>query len=170
MSEVRYSSLDCYGFPNARVGDDGTVQTLRKGVWKDRKPGKLNNGYKTVNLRKGGKVHYFLISRLVLMAFVGPCPEGMECCHNNGDHRDNRLANLRWDTRKANSHDRFTHGTVKYGEQLPSTKNTEEEIREIRRLYATGRFTQRELADRYGLKSQMSISRIVNRKVWKTVA
>jgi hypothetical protein len=34
----------------------------------------------------------------VLEAFVGPRPEGMEACHNNGNPAANRLENLRWDT------------------------------------------------------------------------
>lgn len=51
------------------------------------------------------------IHRLVLEAFVGPRPEGLEGCHWNGDPTDNRLVNLRWDTRKANSADSVRHGT-----------------------------------------------------------
>lgn len=53
----------------------------------------------------------FQIHRLVLEAFVGPRPEGLEGCHWNGDPTDNRLVNLRWDTRKANSADSVRHGT-----------------------------------------------------------
>ena len=35
------------------------------------------------------------VHRLVLEAFVGPNPPGLECCHNNGDPSDNRVENLR---------------------------------------------------------------------------
>jgi hypothetical protein len=51
------------------------------------------------------------IHTLALEAFVGPCPPGMEGCHNNGDGLDNRLSNLRWDTKSANSRDSVRHGT-----------------------------------------------------------
>src|SRR3954466_7600146 len=34
----------------------------------------------------------------VLEAFVGPCPEGLECSHLNGDPWDNRPENLAWET------------------------------------------------------------------------
>lgn len=51
-----------------------------------------------------------LVHRLVLTAFVGPCPEGMEACHSNDVPTDNRLANLRWDTRSANMNDRVRNG------------------------------------------------------------
>lgn len=60
--------------------------------------------------REGRKSITIGVHRLVLLAFVGPCPEGMEACHNNGDPADNRLPNLRWDTRKANVSDTLAHG------------------------------------------------------------
>lgn len=47
---------------------------------------------------------------LVLEAFVGPCPPGLEGCHTNGDGLDNKLTNLRWDTHAANMQDRLRHG------------------------------------------------------------
>ena len=50
------------------------------------------------------------VHRLVLEAFIGPCPEGMECCHWNDDPADNRLENLRWDTRSANAKDKIRNG------------------------------------------------------------
>jgi len=39
---------------------------------------------------------------LVLLAFVGPKPDGMEGCHTDGDSMNNRLENLRWDTHTNN--------------------------------------------------------------------
>lgn len=46
----------------------------------------------------------------MLEAFVGPCPPGEECCHGPGGPADNRLANLRWDTRQANIRDAVLGG------------------------------------------------------------
>jgi HNH endonuclease/NUMOD4 motif len=69
-------------------------------------------GYQLVQLthgaakRKTGQVH-----RLVLEAFLGPKPEGLICCHTNGNPADNRLANLRYDTYSANGLDSVLHGT-----------------------------------------------------------
>lgn len=51
------------------------------------------------------------VHALVLEAFRGPRPAGLEACHGNGDGSDNRLANLRWDTRSSNAYDRVRHGT-----------------------------------------------------------
>jgi hypothetical protein len=51
------------------------------------------------------------IHRLVMEAFVGPCPENMEVCHWNGIPSDNRLENLRYDTHSANMQDAIRHGS-----------------------------------------------------------
>jgi hypothetical protein len=165
--DARFASLAHLGFPLARISDTGNVQTLRKVGWVDRKPGRLNTGYLTVNLRKDGRTHYLLISRLVLLAFVGPCPEGMECCHNDGDHLNNSVDNLRWGTRRENVADSRKHGVFPHGVTNGQSKVTEEDVRAIRRLYATGTHTQHELASMYGLKSQYTISKIVRRLTWK---
>lgn len=51
------------------------------------------------------------LHHLVLEAFVGPMPAGLEGCHRNDDPRDNRLDNLRWDTRSANVLDSVRNGS-----------------------------------------------------------
>ena len=61
--------------------------------------------YQTVFLYKEGVAKAFTVHTLVLRTFVGESPAGTEACHWNGEHQDNRLANLRWDTRKANRAD-----------------------------------------------------------------
>jgi hypothetical protein len=35
----------------------------------------------------------------------------MECCHYDGDPANNRVGNLRWDTRSSNNLDAVRHGT-----------------------------------------------------------
>jgi hypothetical protein len=64
------------------------------------------DGYLQVNLsRRTHKVH-----RLVLQAFVGPCPPGMECLHDNDVKTDNHLENLSWGTSSANKFDAVRNG------------------------------------------------------------
>lgn len=103
------------------VSDHGRIRSIDRvvtgtdGVDK-RVPGKMKStyihktGYLNVRLTKHGVGKQAKVHRLVLEAFVGPCPEGMEGCHNNGDRKDAQLANLRWDTRSANALDRVKHG------------------------------------------------------------
>lgn len=72
---------------------------------------KTKKGYVIVGLSyAGGKSVQKRVHRLVLEAFVGPCPDGMECCHGPGGPSDNRLDNLRWDTREENARDIVRHG------------------------------------------------------------
>jgi hypothetical protein len=94
------------GCPGYQVSDAGRVRSPRKVL----KPLTGNGGYCFVHLWVGPKMHRRAIHRLVLIAFEGDRP-GLEACHNNGDKRDNRLANLRWDTRSANVLDMVRHGT-----------------------------------------------------------
>lgn len=69
-------------------------------------------GHRRVTVKPHGRSYCGMyVHRLVLMAFVGPCPEGMQACHNDGNARNNHLSNLRWDTPSSNMHDRVKHGT-----------------------------------------------------------
>lgn len=108
-----------------------------------------------------------LAHRLVLEAFVGPCPDGMEACHNNGDRTDNRIENLRWDTAKANQADRKKHGTYLCGEAVPYAKLTADKVREIRRR-AEGGEKQAALAREFGV-GDPQIHRIIKRERWAHV-
>lgn len=54
------------------------------------------------------------IHGLVLEAFVGPCPPGMGCLHDNDIQTDNRLDNLRWGTQSENVQDCIRNGNNYY--------------------------------------------------------
>jgi hypothetical protein len=71
------------------------------------RPGPQKGGHLTVALGRGNSK---LVHVLVLEAFVGPRPEGREGCHGPGGTQDNRLSNLRWDTRSANVLDAVSWG------------------------------------------------------------
>lgn len=63
-----------------------------------------------VALSDGGKVRQHYIHRLVLEAFVGPCPEGAEACHYDDDPANNALENLRWASSSENRQDSVRNG------------------------------------------------------------
>ena len=70
------------------------------------------DGHMQVSLSVDGRRRKAYVHRLVLEAFVGTCPEGMEGCHfPDSDPTNNRLKNLRWDTRSGNKLDRVRQGT-----------------------------------------------------------
>jgi general stress protein YciG len=102
------------GWDGYEVSDQGRVRSWRIGArgaprrrtvplllkLSRQRSGYLDVGFGNTN-RRGEYVHW-RVSRLVLTAFVGPCPEGMEAAHLNGVRDDNRLANLQWVTHAEN--------------------------------------------------------------------
>jgi hypothetical protein len=103
------------------VSDLGNTKALARSV--PGRPGVLINrrernltqqvtpdGYRVVTFTRANRRTEMRVHRIVLSAFVDPCPGGMEGCHNDGDKANNRLDNLRWDTRSANTRDKVRHG------------------------------------------------------------
>ncbi len=125
------------------IRSDGVIRTIPE---KMRSLGK--KGHQIVNLRRSGKEEIPLVHRLVLEAFVGPCPPGMECCHNDGNPQNNWIGNLRWDTHINNMRDKIKHGTSKgriehiKGEDSKWAKLTEEQARAALDLWKTGKYSK----------------------------
>lgn len=70
-----------------------------------------NYGYPRVALVQGGVQRSRRVHVLVMLAFVGPRPDGQEIRHLNGDRGDARLVNLAYGTHAENMHDTIAHGT-----------------------------------------------------------
>lgn len=111
------------GHPAHEVSDRGGVRTVDR--WIDRADGARRfyrgrvlrahphpiTGHMLIKLKLGGETTHARVHVLVMRAFVGPCPDGMEVCHNNGVADDNRLENLRYATARENRRDSVLHGT-----------------------------------------------------------
>jgi hypothetical protein len=69
------------------------------------KPG-IATGYYFVRLSRDGVSKCARVHRLVLAAFVGPCPAGMETLHGAKGRYTNTLSNLKYGTRLENAKDR----------------------------------------------------------------
>ncbi len=158
-SEVEYRSIP--GFPAYRVGSDGSLWSRHKrqqktgtwnGEWKLQRPGKCGSRleHRFATLHHDGQKRIVLIHRLVLELFVGPCPDGLESCHENGIGSDNRVSNLRWDTHERNMADQVRHGTARRGESHGRAKVTEEDVQEMKRLRQEG-WTYKQLGERFDL-------------------
>ena len=131
-------------------------------TWSER-PGSPN--VRTGHLQITINGRHTRIHTLVLEAFVGPCPDGMECCHNDGNSQNNVLDNLRWDTRLHNVHDMVKHGRSPRGERNHFARLTDTKVLTIRSLYSQGA-TQQQLSRQFQV-SRGAISAIVNGKTWK---
>ena len=153
--------------PGYRVGSDGSVWSLwrpkcKSKVWKRLRGRPNEKGHIAVWL-KGHRLFY--VHRLVLLVFVGPCPDGMECCHDpDPDPANNSIGNLRWDTPKANAADRIRHGRNACGEHCGMAKLTREIVLEIRASKESNRI----IADRFGI--DVSYARQIRKRItWKEV-
>lgn len=122
------------------------------------KPRKSTQDRKYVDLNKNKITKRFYIHTLVAQTFIGERPEGYDICHISGDNQDNRLVNLRYDTKGQNQIDIYRQGS-KHG----LGKLSLEQVLEIRQLYSTGDYTHYELAEKYNV-SQSTTQRVVNRK------
>lgn len=129
----------------------------------------VRGGYLMVQLQglAAGKARQLCpIHRLVLTAFSGPPPPGMECRHLNGDCTDNRPENLRWGTRKENIHDNIRNGTFSRGESQPGSKLTAEKVGRIKTML--GAATYEEIGREFGV-SRALVSKIARGKSWPHV-
>ena len=124
-----------------------------------------NHGYFVVGLTRGGYTQTFTVHRLVLEAFRGPCPEGMEALHRNGKKKNINLYNLHWGKPIENGKDRIKHGHSPRGERQGGSKLTIAKVRLIRSMYAQKKMNQTELAKKF-LVCQNQISKIVRREAW----
>ena len=129
MSEERWKPVLGYD-GDYEISDMGRVHSY-KYRWKPPKmlsPGTVGGGYKSVALSFQGQQRTHMVHRLVLEAFVGPCPEGMEACHNDGNPVHNVLQNLRWATHSENARDRWKHGTMMNRISLRTAKKIRKQL------------------------------------------
>lgn len=172
---VEYRAIPSLPAEFYRAGSDGSIwgcqrSGLRAGTvgnWHRLKDVTIGRGYRGVRLGVAGvhKTHY--IHHLILAAFVGPRPPGMEACHGPGGKRDNRPENLRWDTPAENVRDKFRHGTQPMGSLHYRAKFTEEDIPAIRRRLECGE-SPTAVARGLGVNSS-TIENIRDRRTWKHV-
>lgn len=80
----------------------------------------------------GSKAHGSPVHRLIALTFIGPCPDGCEVCHNDGNPKNNAVENLRYDTRSNNIKDAYMMNGVR-------GRLTVDKVRAIRDMLEEGR-------------------------------
>lgn len=159
-----------------RVRSLDRVVTIQRLNWRDGRPQKLSypvkgqlliatpnsRGYPRVTL--GNKGPTVVVHQLVLSAFVGKCPDGLQALHGNDVKSDNRLANLSWGTPSQNQLDAVRNDRCLLGEQKPNAKLRNADIPAIRaRLKAEGCIA---IAKDFGV-SETAIRNIKDGRSWK---
>lgn len=125
-----------------------------------------NRGYRYVTLRGAdGSKKAFAVHRLVLEAFHGPCPEGKQVAHFDGDPSNNHISNLRWASAKENIADRTRHGRTATGENNGSARLDKQSVNTIKRMKECG-FSAYETA-RLACVSPSTIQAIWDGETWR---
>lgn len=153
---------------NYEVSNLGNIRHVSSN--KLRKPAKNNKGYQLVCLYQNNKVKGYLLHRLVALAFIPNIDNKPEVNHLDGNKENNVVTNLEWSTRTDNLRHAIDTGLqdVARGSNAGGAKLTEEIVREIRNLFASGTRTQKQLSEQFGV-SRRSVTNIINRTNWKHV-
>jgi len=160
------------------INANGTVRRLARDRYKWRQPNVLKGSVGTTGYRfyrlsgDDGSETDRAGHRLVAEAFIGPIPGDKEVNHLNGNKIDNRLQNLEIVTRSENVLHAYRTGLMvapgTCGEVHGMSKLAEDSVREIRRRYASGGASLRNLAAEFGV-TKTAVHRIVRGEGWQHV-
>lgn len=155
-----------------QLGQLRRLQHYHRGnVGKLRKPQYDKKGYMTYMLSVANKVYLRYAHRMVADAFKGPIPEGLEVNHEDGDKGRPHLSNLTIMTNGENrAHSYRVLGVAPNcpgrNEESPTAKLTWEAVRDIRRRYAAGGVSYKQLGDVYGV-TKTTIMYVVKQMGWR---
>lgn len=160
------------GFTGYWVGSNGSLWSYRdnSGRAKSRlrllTPSPMRGGHlkKSLTDDSGIRRHLY-IHRLVLEAFVGPCPTGKECRHLDGNPANNDVRNLAWGTKAENINDRdIVHRTTARGERCHGTHLGTKDIEDIYNRCESGEYVK-DIAASYGIDPS-SCAKILKGVYW----
>lgn len=129
-----------------------------------------SNNYLTLHIKEKGKEYRAKAHRIVWMFFNGDAPKDTVTNHKNGVGIDNRPDNLEMVTTDENVRHAYATGLAhgRKGTAHHNAKLTEDQVRELRQLYATGNYSHSQLATRFKINNTQS-QRIVRRERWKHI-
>lgn len=145
-----------------QISSHGNIRSIRK----EMKPVDNSRGYLRVGLVKNKTYKWRSIHSLVIEAFIGPRPDGMQVEHIDHNKKNNFVGNLRYCTPKENTARNFVDGNSLVGEDHPNHKLTSDQVRQIKAN--EGKIGQKAMARKYGV-SRRAISMILKGRTWKRV-
>jgi hypothetical protein len=154
-----------HGYPRYFVTRDGRIKGP-SGRWIKPWIPKAKGGPPLVNLFDAtGRKRSHTLQRVVLLAWAGPCPDGMEAGRLDGDVMNNDISNLRWEKAGTSAARVIRYWPVPHGEQSSRAKLTEENVHAIRRLMREGRLNGHEIGALFGV-SNSAVSKIRSGESW----
>lgn len=152
---------DIIGFDHKyMISNKGRVKSLCRKEEILLKFKKHNRGYSIVSLCRKNKMFYFLVHRLVAIAFIPNVNQLDTVDHIDENKRNNNVENLRWMTNL----DNWKRSNM--GVNNPKAKLTEQVVRDIREYYKNNKVRHEDIAKIFGI-SRSHVSPIVNNKFWK---
>lgn len=127
------------------------------------RPGAQASGHITVAIGRGNSKSVHI---LVLEAFIGPRPNGLEGLHYDDNPLNNDVLNLRWGTRSSNLYDAVRNGKKSLGEEIGHSKLTDDAVRYIRANLHIG---DHNLSKRFGVTAN-AVKQVRDGVTWKHVA
>lgn len=155
-----------------QVSNLGNVRSIKSSTHAGiiRKPDRGWGDYPVVTLilKSVRKRHY--IHALVCAAFHGPRPPGHNVNHKDANRQNNHADNLEWVTQSENVRHAISLLNLSgpQGERNGQASLKESDVHEIRALYATGNFTQKEIGKMFGV-TRVAISAILIGRTWSHI-
>ncbi len=158
------------GFNGAyEVSDLGRVKSLPKYHYSDERIlSPSYSRYPKVCLSLKGKRYYRSVHSLVMLAFVGECPDELEILHADNNKLNARLSNLSYGTHAKNIQDAQRTGVKPIGSAMDNTSLTERDVLSMRQYYLDG-LLHSDLSIKYGV-SRAVVQSILTSKTWKHIA
>jgi hypothetical protein len=164
------------GWDGYAVTDAGRVFTCRSKypfpefpfeIWSEKLATKGHRGYWVVTFHARGSTKQFKLHQAILMAFVGPKPEGFHGCHYDDDPDNNTLSNLRWGSASSNRRDMIRNGrnADRKGVKHPLAKLSADDVERVKMLRGEGH-TLRVIGSEFGI-SEAQVSLISRGKSWR---
>lgn len=157
---VRYRQSKYLVTENGRVWSEKHKKFLKPNIGK--------TGYYKVSLYINEKAKTCNIHRLVAELYLENPNNYSVVNHLDCNKLNNEYSNLEWCTTKMNVHHALKQKRIPVGENNYLAKVTEKDVKEIRELYKTGKFSQRDIGEIYGLKRSTTRD-IIFRDTWKHV-
>lgn len=125
-------------------------------------------GYLCVSLTVNGKETTGRLHCMMLDAFRGPCPDGMQGRHLDDNKLNNQLSNLAWGTPFDNAADRKTNGGYATGAEHKNAKLTVAAVEDILATPKTYGYCKL-LAKKYGVSVNTVKTVLYRPNSWKSV-
>ena len=121
------------------------------------------DGYGSVREIGGKKIQAHRLSYQIHYGFI---PEGIFVLHSCGNASCTNPKHIYLGNQKQNMNDMIKHGTSTKGEKNRHAKLTEKDVYQIRLLYNSKKYSQKQIANMYNV-SHSNISSITLNKSWK---